>query len=202
VKTTALPASTALLLPLVLGIAIIAITYAVLTGKQLPLISGPRAGLIALLIVGMSMCALGGIGQVGASGRWASPLAILGYLLGAGILLVIVGGLAGWKLPMIPTEKVAVLAAAAMIGVKTSSGQSVIFFTCSKTHRVRLRASCDLQCLQKKGDLWHLVSSNHKQLLKGFYGKRKPPQAKSFKDYYFGTIFRHARRSITAGRRP
>jgi hypothetical protein len=127
-KTPALPVSTALFLPLALGIAIVAITYAVLTGRQLPLVSGPRAGLVALLVAGMTMCALGGIGQVGASGRWASPLAILGYLLGAAILVVIAGGLAGWKLPLIHTEKDAFLAAAAMIGVKTVIGTLGYFF--------------------------------------------------------------------------
>ncbi len=126
-KTTTITPGNALVLPVVLGIVIAVIAYAALTGKQLPLINGPRAALIAILIVGVAMC-MGGIGQVGASGRWASPLAILGYLLGAAILVVIVGGLAHWKLPMIADESSAVLASTVLIGVKFAIGTIGYFF--------------------------------------------------------------------------
>ncbi len=126
-KTTVVSTGTALVLPIILGAVIAIIAYAALTGKQLPLVNGPRAALVAILIVGMAMCA-GGIGQVGASGRWASPLAILGYLLGAAILLVIVAGLAHWKLPLIADESGAVLASAALIGVKFAIGTLGYFF--------------------------------------------------------------------------
>jgi len=126
-KTTTLSSGSYLILPLFLGAIIAVITYSVLTGKTLPLINNPRAGLIAILIVGLAMC-MGGIGQVGASGRWASPLAILGYLLGAAILVTIIGGLAGWKLPLIHTQKDSILAVAVMIGIKTVIGTLGYFF--------------------------------------------------------------------------
>lgn len=126
-KTAVLPASAALLMPFILGIAVIAITYAGLSGKQVPLVGSPRAALIALLIVGMAMCT-GGIGQVGVSGHWASPLAILGYVLGAVILVVIAAGLFGWTLPLISGDKDAVLATAVLIAIKYLIGTVSYFF--------------------------------------------------------------------------
>lgn len=117
-KAMTLPISSAVYLPLILGLVIIGITYAAATGRSLPLIASPRAALIALLIIGMTACAMGGIGQVAASGKWASPVAMLGYLLGAAILVVFSAGLFGWKLPFVADDKAAVLAMAVLIGAK------------------------------------------------------------------------------------
>lgn len=86
------------------------IIFAALTGKVLPLISIPCASLVALLVVGMAMC-MGGISQIDASCRWTSPLAIIGYLLGAAILVIIISAIIGWKLPLISGETRAVAAA-------------------------------------------------------------------------------------------
>jgi hypothetical protein len=118
--------TSSLVVPLILGIVCAVIVGAVLSGRQLPLISSPRAGLVALLVVGMAMC-MGGIGQVGASGRWASPLAILGYLLGSLILVVFVSALAGWKLPLVQTDTQAVTAIAALMVVKALIATSGFF---------------------------------------------------------------------------
>ncbi len=116
-----------LFVPLALGLVSAGIVFVTLAGKSLPLISTPRAALIALLVVGMAAC-MGGIGQVGASGRWISPLAIAGYLLGAAILVVIVGGLAHWKLPFVQTETQAVAATAILMAVKFLIGIPSAFF--------------------------------------------------------------------------
>ncbi len=115
------------IIPLVLGIAAAAIISAGLTGKALPLVSGAHGTIIALLIVGMAMCAFG-ILQVSASGRWASPLAILGYLLGAVTLTVLISPLTGWKLPLIQSEMQAVAAAAGLMAVKFLIGTFSYFF--------------------------------------------------------------------------
>ncbi|MFM8320231.1 MAG: hypothetical protein ACKOC5_04875 [Chloroflexota bacterium] len=110
------PAATQLL-PLALGLVCAGVTYAVLAGKTLPLISNPRLALVILLVSGMAMCT-SGIGRVAASGRWTSPLAILGYLLGAVILLVIAAAFAGFRLPGIHSPAQAVGAVALLIAVK------------------------------------------------------------------------------------
>jgi hypothetical protein len=124
-KTMSLTSS--IIVPLFLGLVVAGIVFAAQAGRSLPLIATPRASLIALLVVGMAMC-MGGIGQVGASGRWASPLAILGYLLGAAILIIIVAGLAGWKLPLITSEKQAITAVGILIAVKFLIGTAGYFF--------------------------------------------------------------------------
>jgi len=116
-----------LMVPLFLGIVVAGIVLAALTGKTLPLIGSPRASLVALLLVGLGMC-MGGIGQVGASGRWASPLAIVGYLLGATILIIILSAFAGWKLPLIAGETQAVAAVGILIAIKYLIGTASFFF--------------------------------------------------------------------------
>ena len=73
------------------------------------------------------MCGAGGIGQVGASGRWASPLAIAGYLLGAGILVVMIAAFAGWKLPLAGDESQAVATVAGLMLVKYLIGTASYF---------------------------------------------------------------------------
>jgi len=123
-KTMSMTSS--IFVPLFLGIVVAGIVFASQAGRALPLISTPRASLIALLVVGMAMCA-GGIGQVGASGRWTSPLAILGYLLGAVILIIIIAALAGWKLPLIADQRQAAAAVGILIAVKFVIGTAGYF---------------------------------------------------------------------------
>jgi len=113
--------------PLVLGVVVAIIVFTTIAGKPLPLINSPKASLIALLVVGMAMCT-GGIGQVGASGKWTSPLAIIGILLGILILVIIIAGLAGWKLPLITGQIQAVVAVGLLIAVKFLIGTFSYFF--------------------------------------------------------------------------
>ena len=126
-KGNTMTITTNFLVPLVLSLVCFAIAFATAAGKALPLISGPRAALIALLVVGMAAC-MGGIGQVGASGRWASPLAILGYLLGALILVIIIAAFTGWKLPLIQNDTQSVIAVAVLIAAKLVIGTAGYFF--------------------------------------------------------------------------
>lgn len=116
-----------ILVPLALGVVCAGIVYATLAGKTLPLISGPRAALIALLVLGMAAC-MGGIGQVGASGRWLSPLAIVGQLLGVLILVVVLAAFTGWKLPYVQSDTQAVAAVAVLMAVKFLIGIPSYFF--------------------------------------------------------------------------
>ena len=126
-KGNTMTITTNFFVPLVLSLVCFAIAFATAAGKALPLISGPRAALIALLVVGMAAC-MGGIGQVGASGRWASPLAILGYLLGALILVIIIAAFTGWKLPLIQNDTQSVIAVAVLIAAKLVIGTAGYFF--------------------------------------------------------------------------
>ena len=67
--------------------------------------------------VGMAMCTAG-IGRVAAANRWADPLSIVGYILGALALVIVVAGLFGWNLPLITTEWQAIVAVLLLIIAK------------------------------------------------------------------------------------
>lgn len=125
-KGNTMSITTNFIVPLALSLICFGIAFATTAGKPLPLISGPRAALIAMLVVGMAAC-MGGIGQVGASGRWASPLAILGYLLGVAILIIIIAAFTGWKVPLIQNETQSVITVAILIAVKFVIGTAGYF---------------------------------------------------------------------------
>ncbi len=97
---------------LVVGVAV-----AVIAGVKLPVLTSYRAGLVFLLIAGLAACAPG-IGRVSAVNGWAHPISILGYLIGAVILVIIGAGLLGKPLPMITGERSALVAATALVAVK------------------------------------------------------------------------------------
>jgi hypothetical protein len=122
VKIVTLPLGTGLILPLLLGAVVAAITFAARGEVRSPIVIEPKAGLLAVLVVGFAMCTLGGSGKVAASGRWLSPGAIAGSALGVTILVIGAAGLTGWRLPLIQTPQDAVTAVAVVIGVKTVIG--------------------------------------------------------------------------------
>ena len=119
--------ASATLMPLALGLICAGVVYTTLAGKSLPLISGPRSALIALLILGMAACT-SGIGQTAASGRWLAPIAIAGYLMGVAILVIIGSALVGVRLPWIQNEMQAVTAVAILMAVKLFIGVFASFF--------------------------------------------------------------------------
>lgn len=87
------------LVVIVLGIMAAFLVFAVLTGRTIPLIMSDRAALLALLVIGMIMCTQGGISRVAASGAWFHPFTIIGYLLGAGIIVIGIAALLGKNIP-------------------------------------------------------------------------------------------------------
>ncbi len=98
------------------------LVFAVLSDKKLPLISGERAPLIALLVLGMALCTNSGINRVAAANAWTHPLAILGYLLGATILLAIAAGIFTFRLPFVDNPRAAFLVAAILTAAKLVLG--------------------------------------------------------------------------------
>jgi hypothetical protein len=79
-----------LLVVLALAIAVLAAA-----GRDLPWIGGGRGALIAVAVLGMAGCAIGGISQAPAIG-WAHPVTVVGIVLGVVALAVIAAGLFGW----------------------------------------------------------------------------------------------------------
>lgn len=88
-----------------------------LTGAKVPLLSNLRVSLIVFIALGMAMCATG-IGRVAATGQWTHPLSIIGYILGALILVIAVATFFNVNLPLIADGKQAFIAMSILIVVK------------------------------------------------------------------------------------
>ncbi len=101
-----------------LGLLVVGAAVAVALGIKLPLITSQRAAIIALLVVGLVICPIGGIGRVATANAWAHPISILGYLLAA--LILVVGGayLLGKPLPLISGDRAYVLTIGGLIFAK------------------------------------------------------------------------------------
>lgn len=96
---------------LILGLLALSLVYVVATGRNLtmPVISTDRAALIALLVVGVGMCAVGGIGTSVSKYGWSNPVTIIGSIVGVITFLVVGAVLFGVQLPIITNERAAFL---------------------------------------------------------------------------------------------
>ena len=106
--------------PAIIGLALLAaaVVFVGVTGRKVPLLSNIRVDIILLVVIGMTICSLGGIGRVAATGEWSHPLSIIGYVLGGLILLTTLAVFVGWKLPYIQNEQQALLAIAILASLK------------------------------------------------------------------------------------
>lgn len=106
--------------PAIIALALVfaAVGFIGLTGKRVPLLSSARLDIVLLVIIGMAICQQGGIGRVAATGQWAHPLSIIGYLLGGLILLIALAVFAGWKIAFFGTDQDALLLIVILAGLK------------------------------------------------------------------------------------
>ena len=123
----------------ILGTAAVAVTlwlaWVALSGDSVPIVGSARGALIAIALVGMAACAVGGIGQAPAIG-WTHPLTIFGIIVGVLALVVAGAGLFGWDALVRPaaglvplgtavaatTERLAIGVLTALIVVKWIAG--------------------------------------------------------------------------------
>jgi hypothetical protein len=114
----------------ILVIAALAIALAALLKVDLPLVGFGTGALLAVAVVGMAGCAVGGISQAPALG-WTAPTVLFGTVLGVVALLVIAAGAFGWtpvlepiarfvpaQLAPLTNAQLAIFALAALIAVK------------------------------------------------------------------------------------
>jgi len=98
----------------VLGTAGVAVTlwlaWMALTSESVPIVGTARTALIAIAIIGMAACAVGGIGQAPIIG-WAHPITIFGIVVGVLALLLAGAGLFGWDALVRPAAGVVPLGA-------------------------------------------------------------------------------------------
>ena len=90
------------------GLFAVLLLLVTLTGRKIPIITEERFGVMILMLIGMVACA-NGIGRVAAAGAWLHPLAILGYLLGAVILVIGVSAFFGFQMPLIANSRQAIV---------------------------------------------------------------------------------------------
>jgi len=106
--------------PSVLILAVLAavVVFVTLRGSALPLLSNLKVNLAILLVLGMAICAQGGIGRVAAAGQWGHPLAILAAILGAAILALAAAVFFNIKLPLITSQQQAFIIIVLLMGAK------------------------------------------------------------------------------------
>lgn len=102
---------------IILGLLAAGVVAAALTGTRLPWIGSDRAALIALIILGMSMCALG---MQTVTYGWLNPFNLIGILLGALALGGAVAVLAGVRVPYISGDRAAIIALSLLMAVKVA----------------------------------------------------------------------------------
>jgi hypothetical protein len=117
-KTNTLSTNTINPALIVLGILAVALIAFVVTGSRIPLLSSERAALIALVVIGMAMCSMGGISRVAASGAWLHPFSIVGYILGAAIIVIGIAALFGKQIPPLTSYYQSFIVVAVMAAVK------------------------------------------------------------------------------------
>lgn len=78
--------------------------------------------LVIVTLVGMAFCTVG-ISQVAARGEWLNPMAIVSYLIGALILLIVGATLFELRLPWIDSPRAALIAVVLLTGVKVALTQ-------------------------------------------------------------------------------
>jgi hypothetical protein len=100
---------------ILLGLLSAAVVAAGLTGIRLPLLGSDRAALIALVILGMSMCALG---MQTMTFGWLNPFNVIGMILGALALGLAVAVLMGVRVPYISSDRAAMIALALIMATK------------------------------------------------------------------------------------
>lgn len=103
---------------LILAALAAAVLFITPKGIKFPLLSNPKVSLGILIVLGMTICAQGGIGRIAAVGNWAHPQAILGYILGAAILLIAASMFFNFNLPFITSQQQAFVVIAALLGAK------------------------------------------------------------------------------------
>ena len=128
---TGMPTMVSFLLGTVGVVVTLWLAWIALTSDSVPIVGTTRGALIAIAIVGMAACAVGGIGQAPIIG-WSHPITIFGIVVGVLALVIAGAGLFGWDGLVRPaagvvpigtamvatTERLAIGLLAAVIAVK------------------------------------------------------------------------------------
>lgn len=92
-----------------IGIALVAlalgVAYGAMANPDLPIVGSGRGALLAVAVLGIAGCSVGGLSQAPVLG-WSHPYIVAGSALGVVALVVIVSGLLQWDLVLRPVAQV------------------------------------------------------------------------------------------------
>jgi hypothetical protein len=113
-----------------LVVAALAVAILALVRDDLPLVGTGVGALVAVAVIGMAGCAVGGISQAPVAG-WTTPVIVLGTVFGVVALAIIGAGIFGWdgllqpiaqfvpgQTGTVTTIRTAIFALAVLIAVK------------------------------------------------------------------------------------
>ena len=83
------------LLANLIGIVIAALVVAALTNTSVPLLGSERAIFVAVVLLGVTMCSLGGVGRAPMKYGWMHPVTLFGIAVGTIMLLPAAGVVLG-----------------------------------------------------------------------------------------------------------
>jgi hypothetical protein len=100
-----------------LGVGIAGLVLATLSNTSIPLLDSDRAVFIALIILGMVMCTLGGVGRAPAMYGWANPVTLFGIVVGTVMLVLAAAALTGQV-----ADRLAIEVLAGLLAIKWAVG--------------------------------------------------------------------------------
>jgi len=103
------------------GIVIVVLLGAAVTSTPVPLLGSERVLFVAALVLGVTMCALGGVGRAPAKFGWTHPVALSGIALGMVMLLLTAGVVLGQM-----TDQVGLRMFAALFAMKWGVGLALV----------------------------------------------------------------------------
>ncbi len=96
----------------VLVVLALGVAYLALTREDLPIVGSGVGALLAVAVIGMAGCAVGGIGQAPAVG-WSAPTIVFGSVLGIVAIVLVAAGAFGWTAVLEPVARFAPASVAA-----------------------------------------------------------------------------------------
>lgn len=104
-----------------LGAATAGLLIAALTNTAIPLLGSERAIFLALVVLGMTMCSLGGMGRAPAKYGWTHPVTLFGIAVGT-VMLLLTGGVVDGQI----ADRVAINIFAGLFAIKWLVGLTFV----------------------------------------------------------------------------
>jgi len=98
------PFDASFLTGVVLVVLALGVAYGAMAVPDLPIVGSGRGALLAVAVLGMAGCSVGGLSQAPVLG-WSHPYIVVGSVLGVFALVVIASGLLEWDLVLRPVAQ-------------------------------------------------------------------------------------------------